>query len=72
MTHETFFLISNDILITVNSPHLLHPTPPIPSSHADIKPANLLISMEGKVKIGDFGLAVSAGSTQDSREGDTR
>jgi serine/threonine protein kinase len=40
--------------------------------HLDIKPANLLITINGKIKIGDFGMASSIGLGQDGREGDTR
>ena len=39
---------------------------------ADIKPANLLISIEGVIKICDFGSAVEEGNHEDSHEGDTR
>ena len=40
--------------------------------HLDIKPANLLISDVGMVKIGDFGMAAEQGIGEDGREGDTR
>ena len=40
--------------------------------HLDIKPANLLISHDGIVKIGDFGMAAEVGQGEDGREGDTR
>jgi len=40
--------------------------------HLDIKPANLLISASGVVKIGDFGMAAAVGSKEDGHEGDTR
>ena len=37
-----------------------------------MKPANLLISMEGVIKIGDFGTAAELGKGEDGHEGDTR
>lgn len=40
--------------------------------HLDIKPANLLITAEGRVQIGDFGMAAPIDSSDDGREGDTR
>jgi serine/threonine-protein kinase RIO1 len=40
--------------------------------HLDVKPANLLISMEGVIKIGDFGMAAEQGKGEDGHEGDTR
>ena len=40
--------------------------------HLDIKPANLLISAHGVIKIGDFGMAASVGSKEDGKEGDTK
>ena len=40
--------------------------------HMDIKPANLLITEQGNVQIGDFGMAVAIGSSDDGHEGDTR
>ena len=39
---------------------------------ADVKPANLLISIEGVIKIGDFGTAAAEGKGDDGHEGDTR
>ena len=38
----------------------------------DVKPANLLISIEGIIKIGDFGTAAELGKGEDGHEGDTR
>ena len=40
--------------------------------HLDIKPANLLITAQGRVQIGDFGMAAPINSSDDGREGDTR
>jgi serine/threonine protein kinase len=40
--------------------------------HLDIKPANLLISYRGMIKIGDFGMAAAIGSKDDGHEGDSR
>lgn len=40
--------------------------------HRDIKPGNLLISSDGFVKIGDFGLAVSLDAAQDQVQGTQR
>jgi serine/threonine protein kinase len=40
--------------------------------HLDIKPANLLISAHGVIKIGDFGMAANVGSKEDGKEGDTK
>jgi tRNA A-37 threonylcarbamoyl transferase component Bud32 len=40
--------------------------------HLDIKPANLLIVTDGKIQIGDFGMASPIGSKEDGHEGDTR
>jgi tRNA A-37 threonylcarbamoyl transferase component Bud32 len=40
--------------------------------HLDIKPANILINNEGRLQIGDFGMASEIGSMDDSHEGDTR
>jgi serine/threonine protein kinase len=37
-----------------------------------VKPANLLISMGGVIKIGDFGTAAELGKGEDGHEGDTR
>ena len=36
--------------------------------HLDVKPANLLISQEGVVKIGDFGMAADQGQGEDGHE----
>ena len=38
--------------------------------YLDVKPANLLISQDGCLKIGDFGLTVESGKQWDGREGD--
>ncbi|MEM6990581.1 MAG: serine/threonine-protein kinase [Myxococcota bacterium] len=38
--------------------------------HRDIKPQNLLVGSAGRLRIADFGLARSAGATQDSGEGE--
>jgi tRNA A-37 threonylcarbamoyl transferase component Bud32 len=41
--------------------------------HLDIKPQNILISLNGTVKIGDFGIAMAQGKDGDEgHEGDTR
>jgi hypothetical protein len=41
--------------------------------HLDIKPQNILISLDGTVKIGDFGIAMAQGTDDDEgHEGDTR
>ncbi|KAJ1427481.1 kinase-like domain-containing protein [Ochromonadaceae sp. CCMP2298] len=40
--------------------------------HLDIKPANLLVTGQGTVQIGDFGMAAVIGSREDGHEGDTR
>lgn len=41
--------------------------------HLDIKPANLLIGEDNKIRIGDFGMAVSCGrGDDDGHEGDNR
>ena len=40
--------------------------------HLDIKPANVLINAKGILQIGDFGMASTKGSKDDSHEGDTR
>lgn len=40
--------------------------------HLDIKPANLLVSAEGRIQIGDFGMVAAIGSKEDGHEGDTR
>ena len=41
--------------------------------HLDIKPQNILISLDGTVKIGDFGIAMAQGTDGDEgHEGDTR
>jgi hypothetical protein len=40
--------------------------------HLDIKSANLLIFEGGIIKIGDFGLATKAGTSDEEHEGDTR
>ena len=40
--------------------------------HLDIKPANLLISAHGVIKIGDFGMAARVCSKEDGKEGDTK
>ena len=39
--------------------------------HEDVKPANLLISEKGIIKIGDFGMAADFGVGEDGHEGDT-
>eukprot|EP00596_Hydrurales_sp_CCMP1899_P009863 CAMPEP_0119054310 /NCGR_PEP_ID=MMETSP1177-20130426/74984_1 /TAXON_ID=2985 /ORGANISM="Ochromonas sp, Strain CCMP1899" /LENGTH=1254 /DNA_ID=CAMNT_0007034505 /DNA_START=97 /DNA_END=3861 /DNA_ORIENTATION=+ len=39
--------------------------------HLDVKPANLLISAEGVIKIGDFGMASDIGKGEDGHEGDS-
>ncbi|GMH82917.1 hypothetical protein TrST_g10034 [Triparma strigata] len=39
--------------------------------HMDIKPGNLLLSLTGNVKIGDFGLTCSPNSRAESDEGDS-
>jgi len=36
--------------------------------HLDVKPANLLISQAGVVKIGDFGMAADQGQGEDGHE----
>jgi serine/threonine protein kinase len=36
-----------------------------------VKPANLLISAEGVIKIGDFGMASDIGKGEDGHEGDS-
>jgi len=40
--------------------------------HLDIKPANLLITGQGTIQIGDFGMAAAIGSHEDGHEGDTK
>jgi serine/threonine protein kinase len=40
--------------------------------HRDVKPGNLLMSSDGFVKIGDFGLAVSLDKAQDQVQGTQR
>ena len=49
-------------------------SPPLPylSHHADVKPANLLISINGVIQIGDFGTAAHLGKGEDGHEGDGR
>ena len=39
--------------------------------HVDVKPANLLVSEDGTVKVGDFGMAQRSGSPGDGAEGDS-
>ncbi|GMH94165.1 hypothetical protein TL16_g12829 [Triparma laevis f. inornata] len=40
--------------------------------HMDIKPGNLLLSLSGNVKIGDFGVTCEIGSGMEGDEGDSR
>lgn len=40
--------------------------------HRDVKPGNLLMSSDGFVKLGDFGLAVSLDKAQDAVQGTQR
>lgn len=40
--------------------------------HLDIKPENAFINAEGRLKIGDFGMAREAGGSEDGVEGDNR
>jgi len=40
--------------------------------HRDVKPGNLLMSSDGFVKLGDFGLAVSLDKAQDQVQGTQR
>ena len=40
--------------------------------HLDIKPSNILISLTGRLKLGDLGMATEEGERGDGREGDVR
>mmetsp|Transcript_2981 Transcript_2981/g.4522 ORF Transcript_2981/g.4522 Transcript_2981/m.4522 type:complete len:1036 (+) Transcript_2981:138-3245(+) len=64
---ETVIQVLHDVALGLQHIHLHHIV------HLDIKPHNILIGMDGTLKIADFGIATQAGGGADEgHEGDTR
>ena len=67
MDSTTVMRVIHDVAAGLEHIHACHVV------HLDIKPANILIGLDGTLKIGDFGIAMlEGGGADEAHEGDTR
>ena len=67
LSDTTIMRIIHDVAAGLEHIHACHVV------HLDIKPANILIGLDGTLKIGDFGIAMlEGGGADEAHEGDTR